>query len=149
MAWVNANSPANQLPGSTSGNCIKYGKRSCECKQERLAFGEEHCCWGFLLLKKEILFRVIEYRQTVKLLPLTASIAGYSRLPFVLNRLLKISVHPCSNRYLLTRFSPCRIDRRFWTYYDPAPNRPACPCNNACVSWLLKKYPDTKRLIWR
>lgn len=72
MAYRNAFSPANHLPGSTRGKTIKYEKRSCGCKPERLAFGEVHCCWGFLRLMKAMPILVIEYKQMVMLLPSTA-----------------------------------------------------------------------------
>ena len=72
MAYRNAFSPANHLPGSTRGKTIKYEKRSYGCKRVQPAFGEGHCCWGFLQLMKAMPIRVIEYKQMVKRLPSTA-----------------------------------------------------------------------------
>lgn len=148
MAYSNADSPANHLPGSIRGKTIKYEKRSYGCKRVQPAFEEGHCCWGFLQLMKAGPIRVIEYKEMAKRLSSTAWAAGCFQLPFVLNRLLKTCVHPCSSHYPFRCFFPSHIYRRFWIYCAQAPNRPACPCSNACVSLHRKKCPDTIRLIW-
>ena len=64
-------SPANYLPGYYLVVKFKLRKRNCGCRQLYCFFGEEHCLWYLLLLRKESYWKVPQQKKHVELHRLT------------------------------------------------------------------------------